>query len=81
MKFKVIQDGKEIICDVVMTFSNNNIDYIVYTDGTKDENGDLEVYASRYVMENNQYILNPIEEDSEWDLVDEMLETTSKEVN
>ncbi len=80
MKFKIIDGDKEIICDIVMTFNNNNIDYIVYTDGTKDDNGDLEIYASRYVLNNDQYILNPIEDDSEWDLVDEMLESVSKEV-
>ena len=39
MNFKIIENGKEIICDILFTFSdeNNNIDYIVYTDGTKDE--------------------------------------------
>ena len=81
MKFKIFDGGKEVICDIVMTFKNDNIDYIVYTDGTKDENGDLEIYASRYVLNGDKYILNPIEKDSEWNLVDEMLESVDREVN
>lgn len=83
MKFKIFQDGKEIVCDIIMTFRDgaNNIDYIVYTDGTKDENGDLEIYASRYEVKDNNYILNPIEKESEWNLIDLMLEAYSKEVN
>ena len=76
MKFKIIEDNNEIICDIVMNFrdDNNDINYIVYTDGTKDSDGELEIYASRYIIENNNYILNPIENDYEWDLIDNMLE-------
>lgn len=82
MNFKIIEDEKEVICDIVMTFKDegNNVNYIVYTDGTKDENGDLEIYASRYDINNGQYVLNPIEKDSEWNLIDIMLESKSKEV-
>ena len=83
MKFKIIEDGKEILCDIVMTFKDdgNNVNYIVYTDGTKDENGDLEIYASRYEIDDGKYILNPIEKDSEWNLIDLMLESKNKEVD
>ena len=81
MKFKIIDSGKEISCDIIMTFKDegNNISYIVYTDGTKDKDGDLEIYASRYVIENGDYILNPIENEYEWNLVDNVLESKSKE--
>lgn len=83
MNFKIIENGKEIVCDIVMTFRDegNNINYIVYTDGTKDSFGDLEIYASRYEIINERYILNPIEKESEWNLIDMMLEAKSKEVN
>ena len=59
MKFKVIENGKEIECEVVLMFrdENNDINYIVYTDGTRDDVGELEVFASRYKEVNNQYIL------------------------
>ena len=81
MNFKIIENGKEIICEIVMTFRDysNNINYVVYTDGTLDNDDNLEVYASRYTLENNQYILNPIEQEYEWNLIDNMLENINKE--
>ena len=83
MNFKVIEDGKEIICDILLTFrdENNDINYIVYTAGTKDEDGDLEIYASRYVIKDNNYYLQDIENESEWNLIDNMLESKYKEIN
>ena len=82
MNFKIIEDGKEIVCDIVLTFrdDNNDINYIVYTDGTKDEKGELEIYASRYIIDNNYYLLKEIEHDYEWDLIDNMLEAKYKEI-
>ena len=82
MNFKIIENGKEIVCDIVLTFrdDNNDINYIVYTDGTKDETGELEIYASRYVIDNNQYVLKDIENDYEWNLIDNMLEAKYKEI-
>ena len=39
MDFKILDNGKEILCDIVLTFrdDNNDKNYIVYTDGTKDD--------------------------------------------
>lgn len=75
MKFKVMEDGKEIECNIIKAFrdESNNINYIIYTDGTKDENNDLEIYASRYDMEGNDLVLKPIENDYEWNMIDNML--------
>jgi len=82
MNFKIIEDGKEIVCDIVLTFrdNNNDINYIVYTDGTKDEEGELEVYASRYKKVDSSFILDEIVNDYEWDLIDNMLEAKYKEI-
>ena len=44
MTFTVVNDeGKEIKCDVLFTFDSDETgkNYIVYTDNTKDENGNL----------------------------------------
>jgi len=83
MNFKVIENGKEIVCDVVLTFrdENNNKNYIVYTDGTKDEDGDLEIYASRYLIKDDSYYLEEVENEEEWNLIDNMLESKYKENN
>lgn len=83
MNFKIYQDGKEIICDIVLTFrdDNNNINYIVYIDGTKDDEDDLEVYASRYIIKDNDFYLEAIENESEWNLIDNMLESKYKGID
>ena len=83
MNFKVIENGKEIECDILLTFKddNNDINYIVYTDGTKDDEGDLEIYASRYVIKDNDFYLEEIKTESEWNLIDNMLESKYKEIN
>lgn len=75
MKFRVISNNEEINCDVVLTFhdDSNDINYIVYTDGTKNEFGEEELYSSRYVEEDGNYILHDIENDYEWNLIDNML--------
>lgn len=83
MKFKVIDnDNKEIECNMLFTFrdDSNDIDYIVYTDGTKDSSGELEIYSARYVMEGSSYVLKAIENDYEWNLIDNMLASKYKEI-
>ena len=80
MNFKIYEDNKEIVCNIIKIFKDdsNDIKYIIYTDGTKDEDGELEIYASRYILENNNYILTDIENDYEWNLIDNMLESMNK---
>jgi uncharacterized protein YrzB (UPF0473 family) len=46
--------------------------YIVYTDNTKDEEDNLNVYASIYYP-NDDTKLDPIETEEEWDEVDNRL--------
>lgn len=77
MNFKIIENGKEINCDVISIFrdENNDRNYVVYTDGTEDKDGELEVYASRYTEEDGKYILKPVEYEYEWDLIDNMIES------
>lgn len=76
MNFKVMDGNKEVVCNILFTFKdeNNNINYIVYTDGTKDLDDNLEIYASRYVLKDNNYYLEAIENEYEWNLIDNMLE-------
>lgn len=74
MNFDILdQFGKKINCNVVSLFSNeeNKRNYVIYTDGTKNSDGKLEIYASRYKQNpNGSIILEEIEDDEEWDLVD-----------
>lgn len=80
MNFKVIDNGKEIECNILLTFKDDksSINYIVYTDGTKDQEGELEIYASRYILKGNDYYLQAIENEYEWDLIDSMLDANYK---
>ncbi len=83
MNFEIVDNnGQKVDCEVVDLFKDesNNINYIIYTDGTKSENDKLEVYASRYVLENGKYFLKDIENDYEWDLIDNFLASKDKEV-
>lgn len=81
MKFKVIYNNEEIECNILLTFrdENNDINYIVYNDGTRDFRDEEEIFASRYTMENGNFVLSDIEKDYEWDLIDNMLESKYKE--
>ena len=82
MDFKIIDNGLEVTCKMVMTFSDDKtgISYVIYTDGTKDNNGELEIYASRYTIKDGKYLLENIEKEEEWDLIDEMLDKKREEI-
>ena len=67
-KFYVIDDeGKELEMQILFTFENEGSNYVLYFD-PKTDSGD--VFASKFDEENR---LIPIEEDSEWDMVEEVL--------
>lgn len=80
--FEIIDEGKKIKCEILFTFrdDNNDINYIVYTDGTKDSDDELEILAARYVIKDGKYYLDEIKNDFEWNLVDNMIESHFKEV-
>lgn len=75
MKFTVLKDDELVECDIVFTFKDeiNEKDYVVYTDGTKNIKGEEEIYSARYTIENGSYVLEDIETDYEWNLIDNML--------
>ncbi len=85
MTFTVVNDeGKEIKCDVLFTFDSEETgkNYIVYTDNTKDESGNIKVYASIYNPEDTTK-LEPITSDKEWKIIkivlDEVMAEEKKE--
>lgn len=83
--FTVVNDeGKTIECDVLFTFDSDETkkSYVVYTDNTKDEHGNIKVYASIYnpAEENNTQLL-PIETDKEWKVIETILESLQEEIN
>ena len=76
------ENGNEIIYDVLFTFESEEThkNYIVYTDNTKDENGNVEVYASIYYPDDPHSKLEAIKTDKEWKVIETILETLQEEV-
>lgn len=76
------ENGREVVYDVLFTFESDETgkNYIVYTDNSKDENGNIEVYASIYDPENPNSRLEAITTDKEWKVIETILETLQEEV-
>lgn len=76
------ENGVEVVYDVLFTFESDETkkNYIVYTDNTKDETGNIEVYASIYHPEDNTGRLEAIESEKEWKVIETILETLQEEI-
>ena len=71
----VTEDGKEIICNVLFTFDSEETkkSYIAYTDNTKDEKGNIKVYANTYDKTGEDLKLSQLTTDKEWKIIDNIL--------
>ena len=81
--FKVInEEGREIVCDILFTFDSEetNKSYIVYTDNTKDEAGNIQVFASIYDPKQESPKLEPIETEQVWKIIETILNTLQEEI-
>lgn len=84
MTFKVTNDeGVEVECEVLFTFESDETkkNYIVYTDNTTDEEGNIKVYASIYTPNEDETKLLPIETDKEWKIIETILEELQNEAS
>lgn len=84
MTFTMIDhDGKEIECDILFTFHSDetNRDYMIYTDRTVDENGNYDLLAAGFNPESEEFTLEPIETDREWEIIDSYLDEAFKELD
>ncbi len=82
--FTVLDDkGEEVTCEVLFTFDSEETkkSYIVYTDNTTDDAGNIRVYASIYNPESETTELTPIESDREWKIVETILESIQEDNN
>lgn len=81
--FKVINnDGVEVTCDILFTFDSEETkkSYIVYTDNSKDAEGNVQVFASIYDPKQENPKLEPIESDQEWKIIETILNTLQEEI-
>ena len=80
--FTIIDNnGKERKCEVLFTFESEetNKNYIVYTDNTKDDEGNVRVYASIYKVNGEKTELEAIESEREWKIVETILTSIQEE--
>lgn len=80
--FKVINnDGKEILFEILFTFESDETkkNYMVYTDNTKDEQGNTRVYASVFVPDSEKLELLPVETEREWKIIETILSSIQEE--
>ena len=76
------EEGKEVVYDVLFTFESEetNKNYIVYTDQTKDEQGNIQVYASIYDPNDPNSKLEAIETEKELKVIETILSTLQEEI-
>ena len=81
-KFIVVDDkGKEIECEPLFTFESEETkkNYVVYTDNTRDKQGNIRVFASIYDVTDKGYRLLPITTEKEWKVVETIIESIQEE--
>ena len=77
------KDGKILIkdkdnitheCDILFTFDSDKTkkSYVVYTDNTKDELGNIKVYANTFDPFSNEGDLGEIETEKEWATIEQI---------
>lgn len=77
MTFKAMNDsGQEVELEVLFTFESEETgkNYIVYTDNTTDEDGNTDVFASILESDVNENLLQPIESEEEWSMIETLIE-------
>jgi uncharacterized protein YrzB (UPF0473 family) len=80
--FKIIdKDGKEIEFEILFTFESDetNKNYMVYTDNTTDEEGNIKVYASVFNPNAEPLELLPVETEREWKVIETIITSIEEE--
>ena len=76
-------DGSKIQLDKLITFDDeaNNKSYIIYTDNSRDEHGNVRISASIVKDSNNPNSeLEEIKTDREWKIIDTVLKSTMNSI-
>ncbi len=82
MKFTMVNaEGVEGECETLFTFKSEetNKDYIIFTDNTFDETGNIKVYANIYNPNGEDMNLQPIETEEEFEIVQNILSTLQEQ--
>ena len=82
--FTVIDDkGNQVICEPLFTFESEETgkQYVVYTDNSRDDKGNVRIFASIYNVTEKGGELLPIKDEKEWKVVETILESIQEESN
>lgn len=82
-KFTLINsEGVEVTYDILFTFESEetNKNYIVYTDNSKDENGNVRVFAGTYDPTGADKKLGEITSEKEWNIISDILSKLEEKV-
>lgn len=74
------EQGKKVSCDILFSFdcAVTEKSYLVYTDNSKDDKGNVKVMASIYYPNEKDGNLYPIETDFEWKMIEVILDKLSE---
>ena len=81
-KFVVIDEkGNQVECEPLFTFESEETgkQYVVYTDHSKDKNGNVRIFASIYNMNDKGGEFLPITDENEWKVIETILESIQEE--
>lgn len=67
--FEAKENDKMVKFKIIKFFKYKDKNYIIYT-----EEGNDELFASTYIIKNNELILDEIKTEEEWDYIDKVLE-------
>ena len=82
MTFKITnENGIEVEYEVLFTFESDETkkNYMVYTDNTKDEEGNTKVYASVFKPDAEPLELLPVETEREWKIIETIITSITEE--
>ena len=83
MHFTLVNDqGEEVQCEVLFTFEDKQTgrNYLIYTDYSRDDEGNFKVFASVYEPGGESQRLQPVQTDEEWRMIEEILSNLQQEV-
>lgn len=66
------ETGKEVKGSILFEIDMEDKNFLIYTDNTTDENGDLRTFASKY-KKGDKPELSALENEHEWNLVEGFL--------
>lgn len=81
-KFVVLDEkGNKVECEPLFTFESEETkkNYVVYTDNSKDNEGNIRVFASIYNVTDKGGQLLPIKTNKEWKVIETILESIQEE--